>query len=493
MVGANGILATAAGTGNCATTVPTTFGPSIDLPPVYALAVDSQDKIFAIFASGLYSLADGAISEINGLNQIQAIAIDSKDRLCAVGFGGGGPARVDPDGSVEFLNWIPQGIPLGLEWLTSPTIAIDDSDNVYLLNWYQATGGIQHLVYRFTPEGVGSPNAILDFPDLRFAVDSLGGIWYVSFFNLEHVDSSSVPVGMSGRCCGYSGDGGALVGAAFDLGASASAVSSPSGDIYLLDDGNAVIRKISGTPPANAPAISPGGIVSAAGLLGGAIAPGELISIFGSNFLAAGLQINSPDNNLFPTTLSNLRVFFTGSNERGGQGAITAATPNQINVFAPYEIAGSTSVTISVSADYVGSSSVTLPVAQSAFALFTDDGSGSNQGAILNQDGSYNSDKNPAAAGSIVVLYGSGEGATTPALPDGALVISTPYSIPNQPVTVTIADQPAHVLYAGAAPFLATGVLQINARVPAGVTGDAPIVVSVGGISTSRKVTVAAK
>jgi uncharacterized protein (TIGR03437 family) len=159
----------------------------------------------------------------------------------------------------------------------------------------------------------------------------------------------------------------------------------------------------------------------------------------------------------------------------------------------PYEIAGNTSVTISVSADYVGSSSITLPVAQSAFGLSTADASGSGQGAILNQDGSYNSDSNPAPVGSVVSLFGTGEGLTTPALPDGALVISTPYSIPNETVTITVGGQPTDVLYAGAAPFLPTGVLQINARIPAGVTGDAPVLVSIGGISTSRKVTVAVK
>ena len=491
-VGTNGILSTVAGTGNCASSVPASYGPSIDLPPITALAADSHDKIFAIFTSGVYALAlDGTISEIAGLNQFSAIAIDSEDRLYAVAFGGGGPARVDPDGSVEFLNWIQQRIPAGVEWLTSPTITVDGSDNVYLLNMY-ATSGFQHLVYRFTPEGVGSSVAVLDFPDLHFAVDSLGGIWYVSFFNLEHINPSSISVRMSGPCCEYSGDGGPVVGATFDLAASASAVSSPSGDIYVLDDGNAVIRKISGAPPSKAPVISSSGIVNAASLLGGAIAPGELISIFGSNFGTAGIQTTSPVDNIVPQTLGNLRVSI-GGNEGGAEAAITAATASQINVFVPYEIAGNTSVTIGVSADYADAISVTLPVAKSAFGLSTADASGSGQGAILNQDGSYNSDSNPAPVGSVVSLFGTGEGLTTPALPDGALVISTPYSIPNETVAITVGGQPADVLYAGAAPFLPTGVLQINARIPAGVTGDAPVLVSIGGISTSRKVTVAVK
>jgi uncharacterized protein (TIGR03437 family) len=493
MVGPNGILATAAGTGNCAATVPATFGAGVNLPPIYSLAVDSHDNIFAGMGSGLYSFAaSGTISAIAGLKTpAVAIAFDSQDRLYVVG--GNALSRVNTDGSVESLNWTSQ-LPGGFNecCFVISAISIDASDNVYLLDAYQTPSGA-YILYRFTPDGIGSSVAALFLPlPVTYAVDSSGGIWYVSALRLEHEEPSGLPVSMTAPCCGYSGDG-AIVGATLGLGPSASLVSDASGDIYMLDDGNAVIRKISGAPPSKAPAISPGGIVNAASLLGGAIAPGELISIFGSNFLSSGIQVNAAENNILPTTISNLRVAFTGSSEGGANGAITAAPSNQINVFVPYEIAGNTSVTIAVSADYVGSAAVKVPVAQSAFGLSTADASGSGQGAILNQDGSYNSDSNPASAGSVVSLFGTGEGLTKPALPDGALVISTPYSIPNEKVTVTIGDQPAEVLYAGAAPFLPTGVLQINAQIPAGVTGDAPVLVSIGGISTSRKVTVAVK
>lgn len=110
----------------------------------------------------------------------------------------------------------------------------------------------------------------------------------------------------------------------------------------------------------------------------------------------------------------------------------------------------------------------------------------------MNQDGTYNSKSHPAARGSVVSLFGTGEGATTPALPDGALVISTPYSTTQLPVAVTFGSETAQVQYAGAAPYLPTGVFQINATVPMDVApGDVPITVSIGGISTTRTVTVA--
>jgi uncharacterized protein (TIGR03437 family) len=56
---------------------------------------------------------------------------------------------------------------------------------------------------------------------------------------------------------------------------------------------------------------------------------------------------------------------------------------------------------------------------------------------------------------------------------------------------VKFGDQTAEIQYAGVAPFLPTGVFQINATIPTGVTpDDLPITVSIAGISTTRTVTV---
>jgi uncharacterized protein (TIGR03437 family) len=49
---------------------------------------------------------------------------------------------------------------------------------------------------------------------------------------------------------------------------------------------------------------------------------------------------------------------------------------------------------------------------------------------------------------------------------------------------VQIGGMQAEVQYAGAAPGLIDGVVQINARVPVGVSGAAVLVVTVGGISS---------
>ena len=65
--------------------------------------------------------------------------------------------------------------------------------------------------------------------------------------------------------------------------------------------------------------------------------------------------------------------------------------------------------------------------------------------------------------------------------------ISTPFSTPVAPVTVTIGGQPAAISYAGAAPLEPIGIFQINVTVPATLSpGSAPVIVSVGDIATPK-------
>jgi uncharacterized protein (TIGR03437 family) len=94
--------------------------------------------------------------------------------------------------------------------------------------------------------------------------------------------------------------------------------------------------------------------------------------------------------------------------------------------------------------------------------------------AALNQDGSLNSADNPAAPGSIVSVFATGLGPTTPSQPDGSL-IGLP--LPVNALTFGVEaiedlgpsgpqiDLPFEVLYAGPAPTLVAGVSQINFRI----------------------------
>ena len=99
------------------------------------------------------------------------------------------------------------------------------------------------------------------------------------------------------------------------------------------------------------------------------------------------------------------------------------------------------------------------------------DASGAGQGAILNEDGTVNSDANPAAKGSIIVLFATGDGVESPAQPDGTLS-KAPYPRTTADVQVAIGQKAADILYAGAAPTLVAGVMQVNARIPARLAGE---------------------
>jgi uncharacterized protein (TIGR03437 family) len=74
---------------------------------------------------------------------------------------------------------------------------------------------------------------------------------------------------------------------------------------------------------------------------------------------------------------------------------------------------------------------------------------------------------------------------------DGALA-KTATNI-AQEASVTIGGKSAQVLYAGAAPGLVEGVVQINAVVPAGVAANAAITVTIGGVTSPAGVTVAVR
>ncbi len=106
----------------------------------------------------------------------------------------------------------------------------------------------------------------------------------------------------------------------------------PGGNLYFIDNGLR-IRRLTGAGPAAPPVISTNGIVNAATYTGGTIAPGEIVSIFGTNFGSESLQINAAVNNAVPHAISRTKVQFRASDKITLIGTITAITANQINVF----------------------------------------------------------------------------------------------------------------------------------------------------------------
>lgn len=231
-------------------------------------------------------------------------------------------------------------------------------------------------------------------------------------------------------------------------------------------------------------------VVNGASFQAAPVAPGLIATLFGSGMgpeAGAGLRLTAAG--LVDTSAAGTRVLFDST-----PAPILYASGRQVSVVVPYALSGRGRARVEVEYQGARSAPVEVQVAESAPGVFTLNSTGIGPGAILNEDGRVNTPDNPAPRGSIVVLYATGEGHTSPAGIDG-LVTAMTLRHPVLPVRVAIAGQETEVLYAGAAPGLVSGVLQVNARVPAAVAprSAVPVVVTVGSASSQAGVTVAVR
>jgi len=234
------------------------------------------------------------------------------------------------------------------------------------------------------------------------------------------------------------------------------------------------------------PVLSASNILNAASYQPGAVSPGELVTVFGANFGPATLVAFSGGSS-FPTKLGGIQVSFDGV-----AAPVMYSLVNQSTVIVPFEVAGHTTTSVTYSYNGVQSNAVSLSVTPTTPAIFSENEQGTGQGAILNQDNSLNSPANPAAAGTVVQVFGEGGGALTPAVGDGQIV-RTP--LPTMAaVTATVGSETASVRYYGPAPGEVAGVMQVNIQIPTGLSsGPRPLVLSVGGAQSQGNLTVEVK
>jgi uncharacterized protein (TIGR03437 family) len=238
----------------------------------------------------------------------------------------------------------------------------------------------------------------------------------------------------------------------------------------------------------NCPSVALLAVRSSASYAPGRIAPGQIVSVFGTNVgpsTVTSLQ-QDPSGDI-TTTLGGTTVYFDGI-----PAPVLATSRQQVNVIVPYQTFGQPTTTIQVEHDGNLSAPFSIPLAEAAPALFTIDASGKGQGAVVNQDGTINSASQPAPRGSIVSFYGTGAGITGLQLRTGQLVGATLPS-PLLSVEAFVAGIPAQVQYAGGSPGEVTGLLQVNVQIPPEISpGTAvPIQLRVGGVFTQPGVTIA--
>ena len=236
------------------------------------------------------------------------------------------------------------------------------------------------------------------------------------------------------------------------------------------------------------PAITAAGIGNSASYAGGGVAPGEIVVVFGQHFGPSSLARFSLGNDgRVPSLLASTRVWFDDV-----AAPMIYAANGQLSAVVPYAVGGKQSTSVSVEYAGIKSPAVSIPVVAAVPGIFTLDSSGKGPGAILNVDNKVNSRTAPASRGSVITIFATGEGQTDPPGQDGKPA-AAPLPRPTLPVSVEIGGITAQVQYAGGAPGLVAGVIQINAQVPATVTpgNTVPVVVKVGQASSQAGVTVA--
>jgi len=222
-------------------------------------------------------------------------------------------------------------------------------------------------------------------------------------------------------------------------------------------------------------------------------APGELIRLSGACIgpfdpVSAAFDANG----LLPTSLAGVQVLLNNV-----PVSLISVSAGDVVGVAPYSVQPTFQGPGPVVLAYQGvvTNSIT-PVNASYPALFTVNLKSSGPALAVNQDGSLNSDTNPAPKGSIVLLYGTGTGRTDPPAVDGQAAPADPLQRVALPMAIEIAGVAAEVLFAGNAPGF-VGLTQINVRVPASLTGQGrlPVTMILGpGVSLMQgEVTIAVR
>lgn len=476
------------------------------------VAVDASGAVFVSDAAAgrIRRIAGGVIATAaSGLNAPGALAFDSAGfiwvaergakrvvKLTATGDAilsvpspapealgpapGGGVYVADPeDGMVRRIS--AAGVPSPVMQVNRPSGVATGADG----SLYVAVPG---AVYRVAPGGEVRVAAVVETPG-RIATDAAGALLVTDPAHhrvLRVAADGAVAVIAGMGVAGFSGDGGPARAAL--LNNPADVAADGAGRIYIADSGNLRVRELAPRAPDAPEAVRVYAITSAASMLAAPVVPGGLITLFGSGIgpEAAVLGGALDDSGLLKTSLAGFEVRFNGR-----PAPLLYAHSSQVNLQAPYSIAGLPTVQMEIFVNGVRRYAVAAPVADTAPGIFTHLG-GKGQAAALNEDTQPNSAENPAAPGSIVVFWATGEGRRTPRAIEGELA-QAPYGRPVQPVKVLIGGREAEILYAGASPGFA-GLMQVNARVPLGTApGPQPLELVIGPARCQPGVTIAVK
>jgi uncharacterized protein (TIGR03437 family) len=255
----------------------------------------------------------------------------------------------------------------------------------------------------------------------------------------------------------------------------------------------ALMIVIAGLALAQAPIVTPGGVVNGASFVSGQpITGGSLVSIFGSNFASA---IAGADSIPLSTSLGGVTVRFVNGNT-STPAPLLFVNSTQINAQVPWNlIPPNTSQNVSVVVTTGAGSSTPVSVAAGPFSpgIF----SVGTLAAAQNVDGTLaqpagsipGAVTHPAKIGDTIIIYATGLGAVDSPITDGDI----PKKLTNTRTVpiVLIGGVSAHVSFSGLSPQF-VGVNQLNVEVPTVATGNSlPLQIQVGGITSPSSITMA--
>jgi len=230
-------------------------------------------------------------------------------------------------------------------------------------------------------------------------------------------------------------------------------------------------------PGPQRPLIAAGGIVDGFSFLGGAVAPGEIISILGAGLgPSSGIATQfDPATNRLPTSVAGTSVTCNGI-----PAPLYFVRADQINLQAPYELAGSSRATVVVTYNLQSSAPESVAIQPERPQLYP---------LGFHADFRLITPESPAAPSEVVVFFATGQGVTNPASPTGAAPAGA-LPVPVAATSMRIGSLPAQLSFTGQAPGTA-GLMQLNVQVPEGISpGNAAVVLRVGAAESQPGVTI---
>jgi uncharacterized protein (TIGR03437 family) len=445
----------------------------------------------------------GMVSPFSAVATPEHIAVDSSGNVYVTTDNDGGPITVFDSTGRTVASFAVPGHPDGL--------ALDANNNLYVANngtkviAEYAAGSFSNPT-TFASGFQGLQGITFDRSGRLFAEDYIAGIVYyvttsgntvwatgLGSFNESMLDIAYDQFLGSLLVAGYT-EVVSQIPSRGIVNTFATGFSVPAGiavdtnqNIYVAEAATGQVWKFTATSPP--PSINADGVVNAASYTA-PVAAGSIAAAYG-NFL-----LGSPATTSIlplPTNLSGLSMQFGGFGSPGVPVPLFYASGGQANLQVPWELAGQMQTPLTVSISNQTSAPRVVNLAPFAPGIFSMNAQGTGQGAILDTSYHLVDVSNPATAGTTYILiYCTGLGPVTNPPLTGFPAPSSPLAETPTSPTVTIGNVPAHVSFSGLAPGF-VGLYQVNAQVPAGVSGGAaavPVTISIGGV-TSNTVTIA--